>query len=197
VAADVALETVLDAWTAVYEQELDVVHFFDLRHGSSLYRVFLLSSSLELDVSLTPASEFGRHGPTFQMVFGDSTDQPDTPPPGIDQLIGYGWIYALNARAAIARRRLWQAEHCISAIREHGLALACLRHGLPAAHARGVDRLDGQALAPWTRTLVRTLTPAELRRARTTANDAFLGEIAHTRPALAERLRRPLAHGST
>src|SRR5205809_5356018 len=59
IAAGVAPEAILREWTVLYEEELDIVHCFDLRHGSTLYRVFLLSNSLEVDVSLTPATEFG------------------------------------------------------------------------------------------------------------------------------------------
>jgi hypothetical protein len=54
-------------------------------------------------------------------------------------IIGLGWLYALHARSSIARQRLWQAEYMISGIRDHTLALAFIRHGLPAAHGRGID----------------------------------------------------------
>ena len=38
------------------------------------------------------------------------------PAPDVDALIGWGWIYVLNARAAIERGRPWQAERWISAV---------------------------------------------------------------------------------
>jgi len=42
-----------------------------------------------------------------------------------------GVIYALRARACIERGRVWQAEHYVDAVRDHGLSLACLLQGCP------------------------------------------------------------------
>jgi hypothetical protein len=193
VASGVALETIFSEWTDLFQRELDIAHFFDLRRGPTLYRVFLLSNSLEVDVSFTPEAAFGAHGPTFELVFGESVQPVRADAADIDEMIGYGWIYVLNARAAIERGRRWQAEHWISAIRDQGLALACLLHELPAAYARGVDQLDPATTIPWAETLVRSLDPAELRRALGAAADGFLHEVAKVRPALAERLRKPLS----
>jgi hypothetical protein len=193
VAPGVSLEAVIGEWTELLRRELDIAHFFDLHHAPTLYRVFLLSNSLEVDVSLTPETAFGARGSTFEMVFGQSAPSVAADAHDTDEVIGYGWIYVLNAHAAIQRRRPWQAEHWVSAIRDQGLALACIRKGLPAAHARGVDRLDADTAAPWADTLVRSLDAPELHRALMAARDAFLHEVAETRPALAERLRKPLA----
>jgi hypothetical protein len=192
-AAGVSAEQVLDDWTELIARELDVVHFFDLRRGSTIYRVFLLANSLEVDISLTPADEFRARGPSFQLIFGESAEQTRAPPADIDELIGWGWIYVLNARAAIERGKLWQAEYFIRGTRDHGLALACVRNGLPAAYARGVDRLDAEATRRWDETLVRSLEPNELRRALSIAADAFLEEVGETKPKLAESLREPLS----
>src|SRR5438045_3986439 len=59
------LETVLDDWTQVLDQEFGVVTHFDLRAGKRLFRVFLLPNRLEIDVSVMPAEEFGAYGPEF------------------------------------------------------------------------------------------------------------------------------------
>jgi hypothetical protein len=192
VAAGIDPEAVLRDWTELFERELEVVHRFDLRRGATLYRVFLLSSALEVDVSLTPEPDFGPRGPAFRLLFGEGTDQPHAEP-DLDELIGWGWIYVLNARAAIERGRPWQAEHWIAATRDQALSLACLRHGLPEAHARGVDRLEAEVTDPWKETLVRSLDPEELRRALTVATAEFLREVAESNGALAERLRVPLS----
>ncbi|HEY3186845.1 MAG TPA: hypothetical protein VGJ70_05195 [Solirubrobacteraceae bacterium] len=47
------------------------------------------------------------------------------------------WLYGLHARTSIVRGTLWQAEYMVSAARDHVLALAALRHGLPTAYGRG------------------------------------------------------------
>jgi hypothetical protein len=185
-------EAILDEWTGELDREFDVVHRFDLARGATRYRVFLLANALELDVSLTETGEFGAYGPTFQLVFGEAHDQPSTPG-SPDELIGWGWIFALYTPAAIARGRLWQAEYTINGTRENGLALACLRFGLPTDHRRGVDRLPPEVTAPWEAARVRSLEPNELRRALSAASSAFVEEVALVDAALAQRLRGLLA----
>src|SRR5256714_14814981 len=51
IAEGITLEAVLDDWTQIFEQEWGVLHHFDLSFGSSVYRVFLLPSGLEVDVA--------------------------------------------------------------------------------------------------------------------------------------------------
>jgi hypothetical protein len=193
VAAGVAPEGILRDWTQTLSHEFDVVHYFDLRRGTTIYRVFLLSNSLELDVSLTPAVDFGPHGPLFGWSSGKSAEPSDTPALDVASLIGFGWIYVLNARAALERGRPWQAERWISGIRDQSLALACVRHGLPAAQARGVDQLPADVTSPWDASLVRSLELGELRRALSVAAPEFVREVELFDPRLAERLREPLA----
>jgi hypothetical protein len=55
------------------------------------------------------------------------------------ELIGWAWLYGLHARSSIARARPWRAAYMISGMRDQLLALASLRHGLPAREARGSD----------------------------------------------------------
>jgi hypothetical protein len=59
IAAGSTPEAVLEDWTAVLAREWGVLHHFDLPFGSSVYRVFLLPSGLEVDVAATPAEDFG------------------------------------------------------------------------------------------------------------------------------------------
>jgi hypothetical protein len=103
-----------------------------------------------------------------------------------------GWLYALHARSSIARGRVWQAEYMISGVRDQVLALACLRHGVPAVQARGIDSLPGEATATVTDSLVRSLDPAELRRAFVAVTDALVAEIERADAGLASRLATPL-----
>jgi hypothetical protein len=71
-------------------------------------------------VAVTPASEFGARGPNFRLLFGESVEHPPAAPPPLDELIGIeligmGWLCALDARNAIGRGKLWQAEYWVSA----------------------------------------------------------------------------------
>ena len=65
IADGVSPEAVLDDWTEVFARELGAVHHWDLRSGSSTYRVFLLPTGHELDVAVTAQQEFGPRGPRF------------------------------------------------------------------------------------------------------------------------------------
>ena len=62
-------------------------------------------------------------------------------------IFGWGVIYALHSRACIERGRVRQAEHYVGAVRDHALALACLREGVTAVQARGYDDLSAETLA--------------------------------------------------
>jgi hypothetical protein len=179
-------EALLGEWTERLHAELGVVHQWDLRGGASIYRVFLLRNGLELDVGVVPSAEFGARGPSFRLVFGESTEPPPMPEPDRGFLVGLGWHHALHARAAIARGQPWKAEFYVGALKDHTLSLACLRLGEPAEYGRGLDHLPRDVTAPYEETLVRSLEPAELTRALAAATALFLAEV---EPDLAARLR--------
>jgi len=87
---------------------------------------------------------------------------------------------------------LWQAEYWISAVRDYALTLACLRFGLPAVHAKGVESLPPELTMPFKDALVRTLTPSELRRALGMAATQLLRELREADVGLADRLEGSL-----
>lgn len=107
-------------------------------------------------------------------------------------MIGFGWLYALHARVCIARGNVWQAEYMISGVRDHALALACLRHGLPAVHGRGMDLLPNGVTAAFEGSLVRELETVELSRAFRVAIEGLLVEIRNVDMVLAGRLAEAL-----
>jgi hypothetical protein len=148
IAEGITPEAVLDDWTHVLAREWGLLDHFDLRSGSSVYRVFLLPSGLEVDVGVTPAEDFGARGPNFRALFGPTQQPEATPQPSSSSLIGLSWHHVLHARASIERHKLWQAEYWISAIRDHTLALACLRLGENAREWRGIDRLSPAVTDP-------------------------------------------------
>jgi hypothetical protein len=193
---------VLDDWTRVLN-ELDAVRLADLEVGPTIYRVFLLPGALQFDLSLTPAAEFRPAGPKFQLLFGktapgtpDASGRPRglfTPTPVVaEDLFGWGVIYALHARACIERRRVWQAEHYVAAVRDHALSLACLHVGLPAAQARGYDELPPETLARRDSAHVGSLELDALRTALAASSRALLDAGAqaevHQADVIAEHL---------
>jgi predicted nucleotidyltransferase len=142
---------VLDRLTAPLISEFNAVHLFDLPHRESLFRVLLLQGCLQVDLSVTPASNFGPHGPKFRMLFGSYTENPPIPAPPAGQLLGY-------------------------AARDYTLNLACLRHNLSPHYGRGFDQLPVEIQTQAKESLVRSLDRAELLRALTCVVHGLLHE---------------------
>jgi hypothetical protein len=194
IADHVPVAVALDDWTRTLVDELDAVPLVDLEHGPTIYRVFLLPDALQFDLSMTPAGRFRPLGPRFQLLFGETAaDEPDdsrppvagglfirTPPVARD-IFGWGVIYALHARACIARGRLWQAEHYVGAVRDHALSLACLRQGLPTVQARGYDDLSADTLARFDDAHVAAVEPRALEKALSASVLGLMREAAEAR----------------
>ncbi len=189
IADSIPPEAVLDDWTQALEQELGIVDHFDLHSDSSVYRVFLLSSGLEVDVAVTPAEEFGARGPHFRALFGTTQKLQDTPQPNAFYLIGLAWHHVLHARSCIERNKPWQAEYWISGIRDHALALACLRLGENALYGRGIDRLPAAVTNSLAAALVRSLDEPELQRALAVATRHLISEVEEWDSTLCARLK--------
>lgn len=192
-AVDGDLGTALNHWTERLYEEFAAQHHWDLPLSSTIYRVFLLPGWLEADVAFTPANEFGPFGPAWRTVFGEIAHREPAARPNHDRLAGLAWHHALHAYVSIQRRRSWQAEHWISAIRDQVITLACLRLGHPVDHTKGAHLLPQELTRPLEATLVRSLDEAELWRALEAALTSLGGELNRTDPALAARLQPLLA----
>lgn len=186
------LEPVISDWTAHMYDHHAALHHVDLVFHAWLYRVFLLHSTLQVDLAFVPASDFRALGPTFRVLSGIALEPRFASPPNAAHLIGLGWLYALHARSCIARDRLWQAEYMISATRDSALALACVRHGLPATQGRGMDLLPRSVTALFHTSLVRELELTELKRAFSATLHSFVAEIQSIDQQLAWRLETAL-----
>jgi predicted nucleotidyltransferase len=183
---------VLADWTDRMYREYAAVHHTDVWSRSTVYRVFLLQSTLQVDIAFAPAEEFGALGPTFQLLFGETAEQPQWSAPAAVDVVGMAWLYALHARSSIARGRVWQAEYMISGVRDHVLTLMCLRYGVPPSQGRGLHLLPSDGASAVEATLVRSLDAAELRRAFRASVDVLLLEVEYVDAELAVRLARPL-----
>lgn len=192
VADGVSVEETLGEWSAFVYRELGAVHHFDLHSGAATYRAFLLGELLEIDLGFVAAADFGPRGPGgFRVVFGDAVERPaGSLDPG--HLIGLAWHHVLHARVSLERGALWQTEYWLSGVRDHILALACLRLELPAAHAKGADRLPSEVTEPLRDALVRALDVGELSRALRAVTRALVRELRETDLDVAESLTQPL-----
>jgi hypothetical protein len=179
-------------WTAVMYGRHDAISHLDVIRGAVTYRVFLLASTLQVDLAFAPAADFGAVAPTFRLLFGTAVQRTPHAPPAAAELIGLAWLYGLHARSSIARGRGWQAEYMISGVRDYVLALACLRHGVPAVEGRGLHLLPPEVTGPLAGALVRSVDAGELTRAFGAATGALIAEISHVDAELAKRLAGPL-----
>lgn len=186
------LAPAVDSWTQRLYDEFGALHHWDLASPPSTIRVFLLPDWLEIDLTFSPEHAFGPRGPQWHTVFGRTADLDPCAAPHPDTLIGLSWHHALHARTCIARDRSWQAEHWISALRDHLITLACLRLGHPASYAKGAHLLPDDLAAPLEATLVHSLAEQELRRALKAAVGLLSAEIGLWDAALAHRLRPSL-----
>ena len=185
-AGGVPIVDVLDDFTRALVADLDAVHLVDLDRGSAVYRVFLFPETLQLDLSMRPASEFRPGGPRFRLLFGSTVADDAEPaatgslfiatPATAQDMFGWGVVYALHARACIERARVWQAEHYIGAVRDHALSLACLREGVTVPQARGFDDVSAETLTRFEGSLVKALDRDALRTALTASTSALLRE---------------------
>jgi hypothetical protein len=182
------LEAVLDDWTQEIDQEFGVVNYFDVRAGKRIFRVFLLSSGLQVDVSVMPAEEFGAYGSAFRVLFGNAHELEAVAKPDASELVGLSWLYVFHSRACIERKQPWKAEYYISGVRDHVIALVCLRLGENPMNGRGVDRLPVDVTDPLKEALVRSLDEKELRRALAAVTMCLIAELEEWDKQLSARL---------
>jgi hypothetical protein len=198
----VALVEVLDEWSERLVDEFDAVRLLDLPSGGAIYRVFLLRGGLQLDLSFSPAMQFGAIGPNFRLLFGTAIEKPFIGPPSARELFGYAVHHAVRAHVCIERGRYWQAAYWIGSLRDNAMSLACRRLGLPAYYGRGFDELPEDMRRGFADALVQSLDRDELLRTLRYAVEALLREGAEAgdlpakiEPQLREFIGRPTAAG--
>ncbi|TDE93909.1 nucleotidyltransferase domain-containing protein [Occultella glacieicola] len=179
---------VAEEWTAWMRAEQDVADTLDVRGAGTLFRVFLLANSLQVDLSFWRHDDFRATEPGFRVLFGtpNPATEPNLPDPA--GLIAMAWLHALHSRSAVARGRLWQATIMLDGLRERLVSLACLRHGLNPHQGRGVDQLPTAELDALTATRPSAVEQQELRRAHNAALAALAAEATRHDRAHAERL---------
>jgi hypothetical protein len=183
------MDAAIEDWTAHMVAEHGAVDHLDVRREPWVYRVFLLSSTLQVDLAFVPAAHFQARAPTFQLVFGSAAAPEHRKPPAAAELVGLAWLYALHVRSSIARGRSWQALYMLSCMRDQVLALACRHRGLAIAEARGVDALPPEVLAPFRDAIPASTELAELQRVFVVLKRLLEEHGAAVDAALLQRLR--------
>lgn len=158
-------DVVADGWTSYVAETEQVVDHLDVRASGALYRVLLLASSLQVDLSFWPHDQPLADGAPVAVLFGEvpvapaePADEPDTARSGVRM----GWLYALHARSALGRGRCWQALWMLESIRNVVVGLYCRRLDLPPSEGRGVDRLPPALLDGLARSHPSSVQPDQL-----------------------------------
>ena len=188
----VSQERVVAEWTDhLYLRHSAVAHV-DVMRGPTLFRVFLLQNTLQVDVAFWRAEDFAPIGAQFQLIFGQAQPPRDVPRGNPESLIGMAWLYALHVRSSLARGRILQAEYMLSGMRNHLGELVCLRCGVASLQGRGLDDLPPAERKTAGRWMPRSLRDAELKRAFVATMQALLEEVRHVDIEVEEKLAGPL-----
>ena len=191
-AAGAPHDQVVAEWTDRLYQHHGAVAHVDVMHGVTLYRVFLLKNTLQVDVSFWRVEDFAPLGPNFRLIFGEAKPPRPAPQPNPLALVGMAWLYALHVRSSLERGRILQAEYMLSGMRNHICELSCLRCGVIAAQGRGLDDLPVAERDTAAACVPRSLEPRELKRAFQHAMQALLEELRQVDGELEGRLAGPL-----
>jgi len=105
---------------------------------------------------------------------------------------GFAWHDVLHACTAVRRGRPWQGLWYMERIRNRTLKLAQERRGFYAEFFDYVDDLPIEELTLLEDALISSLSPESLLGAIEVTTRAFLAELRHGEPALANRLEGPL-----
>jgi hypothetical protein len=171
------LEKVIAAWTSRLYRKHGAVAHCDVKRSDIVYRVFLLDTTLQVDISFWPADRFRAIGPKFKLIFGAANEPQPWAAVSTEELVGLAWLYALHVRSSIARKRPLQAEYMLSSMRNQVFALACLRQSLPSRDGRGFDDLDEDERSGFAECYPSSIDAEELRRALQRTMAALLIEI--------------------
>lgn len=184
---DCVAETI-EEWTALMYDDHGAVHHFDVRWDRTLYRVFLLASTLQVDLSFWHSDDFVAAGSQFRLLFGEAPANYTLGRLATDAIIGEAWLYLLHARSAIARGRRWQANYMIAGVRDRVLQIACRRHHAREDDARGVDDLPAALLVDYAAMIPSSLRDGALRLALEGVTAGLIREARETDPDLAGRI---------
>src|SRR6185312_5497250 len=183
-----AVDDVITAWTTrMYDDRCALAHC-DVRRGETLYRVFLLHNTLQVDLSFWPADRFSATGPKFKLIFGNANELRLSAGENAAELIGLAWLYGLHVRSSIGRRRVLQAEYMLSNMRNRVIELACLREGLPPGEGRGFDDLSKDQKSRFAECYPSSLEREALQHAFQRTMSALIDEIQLRKSALFERI---------
>ena len=189
---DASHEGVVAEWTELLYHHHGAVAHVDVMRDPTLFRVFLLESTLQVDVAFWRAEDFVATGPNFQLIFGHARAPQPASQPNPRFLIGMTWLYALHVRSSLARGHNLQAEYMLTGMRNHVCELTCLRCGVTPEQGRGLDDLPALERHTAATYIPQSLESSELKRAFQSTMQALLEEVQHVDGEVSHRLSGPL-----
>lgn len=189
---DASHERVVAEWTELLYGHHGAAAHVDVMRGPTLFRVFLLENTLQVDVAFWRVEDFAPIGPNFRLIFGEARPPQQAPQANPMSVIGMAWLYALHVRSSLARGRILQAEYMLSGMRNHVCELMCLRSGVIPHQGRGLDDLPAPERDTAAACIPLSLEPSELKRAFQRTMRALLAEARYVDSELSERLSGPL-----
>lgn len=75
VRGDCGPEPVMADWTQAMYDDHETVDHVDVVSGATVYRVFLLDNTLQVDIAFAPESAFGATAPTFTLISGTANER--------------------------------------------------------------------------------------------------------------------------
>jgi predicted nucleotidyltransferase len=191
-----AYDEVIAEWTTRLYQDHNAVAHVDVMRGATLFRVFLLKNTLQVDIAFWRAEEFGAIGPNFRLIFSRDGVEAKSLRPAAESnprdLIGMAWLYALHVRSSLARGRVLQAEYMLSGMRNQVFELTCLRCGVIAKQGRGLDDLPASEQKTAAACVPRSLEPAELKRVFQNTMEMLVRELRHVDGEFGSRISEAL-----
>lgn len=173
VGEEYSVSDVLQSWTDFAVKEFSALTLLDVQRGKTIYRVFILPGCLQLDLSFSPAAEFGAIGGHFNLLYGKQYDRPQPKQQPAEEIFGWMLHHILRARYCAERNKLWQAELWISEARNYALKLACIAGGLTPDYGRGFDELPEDVLSLFKNSFVSCINKDEILRAVKTIAEAL------------------------
>ena len=184
-------DQVIAEWSERLYRNGAVTHT-DVARGQTLFRVFLMGNTLQVDVAFWNAADFAPMGPNFRLIFGEPQPPRSAPQSEPQALIGMAWLYALHVRSSLARGRILQADYMLSGMRNHVFELMCLRCGVIAQQGRGLDDLPRCDRETASACIPTSLELSGMKQAFQRTVQALLAEIRSADAALEERLSQTL-----
>jgi hypothetical protein len=187
VAEGFSLADVMKDWTRTVVYDFGGIHLFDLPHGSTIYRVFLLPGCLQVDLSFAPAADFGPIGPRFELLFGRAVEKAQAPTPSVSEILR-ACGSPCRPRALLHRGAddAGKPSSGLAPPRDLALELACVRRGLDASYGRELDKLPAHVLDGFEETLVPSLERSALLGALAGTISVLLRESADAVDAVAQ-----------